>query len=163
MVFASVLGALFEATGLLSVFDSAKPVACAVMQGLFELTTGAASIAVLPLSLPLRLSLVAFFVQFGGFSVLLQTASQYPIRMLRYALSKLACATLSAIVAYLLTPLFLSDTLAPTFASAAEMQRNAFALLSVGFAASLGLLFVFVFTFGLSAKARKQKSGHSRT
>ncbi len=158
IVFTSVLGALLQ-----SLFRLPENAVYSILLGSLEMTCGVRAASVLPLALSVRIALAAFFVQFGGFSVLLQTASQYPIRMLRYALSKLACATLSAIVAYLLTPLFLSDTLAPTFASAAEMQRNAFALLSVGFAASLGLLFVFVFTFGLSAKARKLKSGHSRT
>jgi hypothetical protein len=149
MVFASVLGALFETTGLLSVFDSAKPVARAVMQGLFELTTGAASIAVLPLSLPLRLSLVAFFVQFGGLSVILQTASALPISALRYCFVRLLTALIAALAVWLLTPLFCPDTPVPTMASGAQMLQSTTDLLLVTLSAAFGLLLIFLFTFVL--------------
>ena len=151
LVFASVLGALLQA--ILRIPQNAI---FAVLLGCFEMTCGVRSAAALPLSLPVRLALTAFFVQFGGLSVLLQTASQVPIRMLRYAGRKLPVAALSSILTYLLTPLFLPDTLTPTFASATQMQENAFTLLSVCFAAALGLLFVFVFTFGLCAKPNRR-------
>ncbi len=147
MVFASVLSALFEATGLLSVFGSARSVARAVMQGFFELTTGAASIAVLPLSLPLRLALVAFFVQFGGLSVILQTASALPISALRYCLARLLTALAAAFAVWLLTPLFCPDTPIPTMASGVQMLQNATDLFLVTLSAAFGLLLVFLFTF----------------
>lgn len=154
LVFASVLGALLQA-----VLRLPENGLFAVLLGCLEMTCGVRAAASLPLSLSVRLALAACFVQLGGLSVLLQTASQYPVRMLRYALSKLLCAALSAAITYLLTPLFLPDALAPTFAGAAEIRQNTFALFAVAFAAALGLLFVFVFTCGLSPK----KSGHSRS
>ena len=56
---------------------------------------------------------------------------------------------------FLLTPLFLPDTLAPTFASAAQMQQNAYSLLSIIVSAVIGLLTVFVFTARFSPEKKK--------
>lgn len=154
IVFASVLGALLEATGLFRLFGSGSDTARAIALGLFEMTSGASQISVLPLSLPLRLALAAFFIQFGGLSVTLQSAAHLPLSIPRYCLTKFAIASVSALAVYLLTPLFCPDIAIPTFATGAEMLHNAFDLLSVSLSVAFGLLLVFVFTFGLSKRKR---------
>ena len=159
IVFASVLGALLNAIALPDalhrLFGVSQAVVNAAALGLFEMTCGVRAAASLPFSLPVRLALAAGFVQFGGLSVMLQTASQFPVRMLRYAAHKLPAAVLSGFLTFLLTPLFLPDTLAPTFASAAQMQQNAYSLLSITVSAVIGLLTVFVFTARFSPEKKK--------
>ena len=154
LVFASVLGALFESTGVFRLFGASAPTARAAALGLFEMTSGANAVAALPFSLPLRLALSAFFLQFGGISVLLQSASCLPLSLPRYSLIRLIAALAAALAVYLLTPLFCPDAAVPTLATGAEMRRNAFDLIAVSLSSALGLLLVFVFTFGLSKRKR---------
>ena len=154
LVFASVLGALFESTGVFRLFGASAPTARAAALGLFEMTSGANAVAALPFSLPLRLALSAFFLQFGGISVLLQSASCLPLSLPRYCLIRLIAALAAALAVYLLTPLFCPDAAVPTLATGAEMRRNAFDLIAVSLSSALGLLLVFVFTFGLSKRKR---------
>lgn len=158
LIFASVLGALAEAFGLYRALHSLLHVpeapVRAVLSGLFEMTCGIENAASLPVSLPLRLAFAAFFAQFGGLSVTLQVHAQVPLRLARYVWVKLAAGALSALIAFLLTPLFLPDAIAPAFADAAGMKQNAFSLFSVTVAAAVGLLFVFV----LTARFPKRKS-----
>ena len=157
IVFASVLGALVEATGLFRLFGAGSGIARSIALGLFEMTSGASRISALPLSLPLRLALAAFFIQLGGLSVTLQSAAHFPLSFSRYCLTKLVIAVLSAIAVYFLTPLFCPDVAVSTFATGAEMLKNTFDLLSVSLSAAFGLLLVFVFTFGLSKRKRGAK------
>lgn len=154
LIFASVLGALIETTGFFHLFGAGADIARAVVLGLCEMTSGASLAASLPLSLPLRLALCAFFLQFGGVSVLLQSASQLPLSLKRYGLVRLFIALVSAVAVLLLTPLFCPDVPVPTMASSAEMLRNTFDLLAVSLSSAFGLLLVFVFTFGLSKGKR---------
>lgn len=154
LVFATVLGALLEATGVFRLFGDASSTVRAVVLCLFEMTSGASAIAVLPLSLPLRLALSAFFLQFGGVSVLLQSASHLPLSLPRYCFVRLITASLAALTVYLITPLFCPNVTVPTLATRAEMIRNSFDLLAVSLSSALGLLLVFVFTFGLSKRKR---------
>ena len=154
LVFASVLGALIESAGVFHLFGTNAPVARAVTLGILEMTSGVSAVAALPLSLALRLALGAFFIQFGGVSVLLQSASHVPLSLLRYCLVRLITASLAALTVYLLTPLFCPDVPVPTLATRAEMIRNSFDLLAVSLSSALGLLLVFVFTFGLSKRKR---------
>lgn len=154
LVFASVLGALLESTGVFRLFGTAAPTARAVTRGLFEMTSGVSAVAALPASLPLRLAFVAFFIQFGGVSVLLQSASYLPLSLPRYCLVRLCTALLAAFTVYLLTPLFCPAIAVPTLATRAEMLQNGFDLLAVTLSSALGLLLVFVFTFGLSNRKR---------
>jgi hypothetical protein len=154
LVFASVLGALFESTGVFRLFGASAPTARAAALGLFEMTSGANAVAGLPLSLPMRLALSAFFLQFGGISVLLQSASCLPLSLPRYCLIRLITALAAALAVYLLTPLFCPDAAVPTLATGAEMRRNAFDLIAVSLSSAFGLLLVFVFTFGLSKRKR---------
>lgn len=149
IVFASVLGALLQ-----SAFHIPQNTVLAVLLGSFEMTCGVRAAAALPLPMSVRLALAAWFVQFGGLSVHLQTALQFPVRLLRYARSKALAALLAAVLTGILTPLFVPETIVPTFASASEIRQNAWALLTVSLAAALGLLFVFVFTVGLGRQKR---------
>ena len=149
LVFASVLGALLNASGFFSLFGANAATARAVSLGLFEMTSGAHEIAALPFSLSLRLALCAFFIQLGGLSVALQSASSLPLPLPRYLLRRLPIALIAALTVYLLTPLFCPEAAVPTLASGAEMVRNTFDLLAVSLSSAFGLLLVFVFTFGL--------------
>ena len=154
LVFASVLGALLEATGVFRLFGTAAPAARAVALGLFEMTSGVSAIAFVPFSLPLRLALAAFFIRFGGVSVLLQSASCLSLSIPRHVLTSFVSALLAAIAVYLLTPLFCPDAAVPTLASGAEMLQNSFDMLAVTLSSTIGLLLVFVFTFGLRHQKR---------
>ena len=154
LVFASVLGALIEATGLFSLFGEGAPIARAITLGLLEMTSGASAAAVLPASLPLRLAVAAFLIQFGGVSVLLQSASYVSLSLPRYCLVRFCTALLAALTTFFLSPLFCSAAAVPTLASGAEMLQNSFDLLAVAFSSAFGLLLVFVFTFGLSNRKR---------
>lgn len=154
IVFASVLGALIEAAGLLRLCGSGEALTRAVLYGVFEMTCGVSAIAALPLSLPVRLALCAFFIQLGGVSIILQSASALPLSLPRYLLTRLFTAALSAVAVYLLTPVFCPDIPVPTFAGRAEILQNTFDLLAVSLASGLGLLLVFVFTFGLNIRKR---------
>ena len=118
------------------------------------MTSGVSAVAALPASLPLRLALTAFFIQFGGVSVLLQSASYVPLSLPRYCLVRLCSALISALTVFLLTPLFCPAVVVPTLATRAEMLQNSFDLLAVSLSSALGLLLVFVFTFGLSKGKR---------
>ena len=154
LVFASVLGALLEATGVFRLFGSNAATVRAVVLGLFEMTSGVSAVAALPVSLPLRLALTSFFIQFGGVSVLLQSASYLPLSLPRYCLVRLCTALLAALTVWFLTPLFCPAVAVPTLATRTEMLQNGFDLLAVSFSSALGLLLVFVFTFGLSKGKR---------
>ena len=154
LIFASVLGALPEAAGVFRLFGANAPVARAVTLGLFEMTSGVSAVAALPASLPLRLALAAFFIQFGGDSVLLQSASHVPLSLPRYCLVRLCTALLAALIVFLLTPLFCPAVAVPTLATRTEMLQNGFDLLAVSLSSAFGLLLVFVFTFGLSKGKR---------
>ena len=154
IVFASVLGALIEAAGLFSLFGAQQELARAVLLGMFEMTCGSSAAAALPLSLPLRLALCAFLIQFGGLSVLLQSAAFLPLSLPRFCLIRFCTALAAAIAVYLLTPLFCPDVPVPTLASGAQMLQNSFDMLTVFLSAAFGLLLVFVFTFGLSQRKR---------
>ena len=154
LVFASVLGALLEATGVFRLFGTAAPTARALTLGFFEMTSGVSEVAALRLSLPLRLALTAFFIQFGGVSVILQSASHAPLSLPRYCLIRLCTSLLAALTVYFLTPLFCPAGAVPTLATRAEMLQNGFDLLAVSLSSALGLLLVFVFTFGLSKGKR---------
>lgn len=154
LVFASVLGALLDAAGVFRLFGAAAPTVRACTLGLFEMTSGVSLLAALPLSLPLRLALSVFFLQFGGISVLLQSASCLPLSLPRYCLLRLITALAAALAVYLLTPLFCPDATVPTMATGREMLQNTFDLLAVSLSCGFGLLLVFVFTFGLSKRKR---------
>ena len=154
LVFASVLGALLESTGVFRLFGANAATARAVALGFFEMTSGVSAAAALPLSLPLRLALAAFFIQFGSVSVLLQSASHVPLSLPRYCLMRFCTALLAALTVCLFTPLFCPALAVPTLATRAEMLQNGFDLLAVSLSSALGLLLVFVFTFGLSKGKR---------
>lgn len=153
IIFASVLGTLLETAGVL-LFRHVDPAARAILLGLFEMTCGCEATAALRVSLPLRLSLCAFFVQFGGASVLLQTASALPLSFPRYLLGKLCMALASAILTFLLTPLFCPEPVLPTLAGGRQIVQNAASLAIVSVSAAVGLLFVFVLTFGLTKRKK---------
>ena len=154
IVFASVLGALIQETGVFRLFGPYSETADAIVLGLFEMTSGASKIAALSLSLPLRLALCAFLIRFGGLSVTLQSASCLPLSLLRYCLTLFVPALASAFAVFFLTPLFCPAVAVPTFATGAEMLQNTFDLLSVSLSSAFGLLLVFVFTFGLGRQKR---------
>lgn len=154
LVFASVLGALLEATGVFRLFSANAASVRAVTLGLFEMTSGVSAIAELPASLPLRLAMTAFFIQFGGVSVLLQSANALPLSLPRYCFIRFLTALFSAIAVFFLTPLFCPNAVVPTFATGAEMLRNTVDLLAVSLSSAFGLLLVFVFTFSLSKRKR---------
>lgn len=154
LVFASMLGALIEATGVFRLFGASAVTARAVVLGLFEMTSGVSAVAATPLSLSLRLAIAAFFIQFGGVSVLLQSASHVPLSLPRYCLIRLCTALFAALTVYFLTPLFCPSVTVPTLATRAEMLRNTFDLFAVSLSSALGLLLVFVFTFGMSKRKR---------
>ena len=154
IVFASVLGSLIEATGVFRLFGANAPTARAATLGLFEMTSGVSAIAALPLSLSLRLALAAFFIQFGGMSVLLQSASFLPLSLPRYCLGKLFLALISSFLTYFLTPLLCPARTAAAFATGTELLHNTFDLLAVSLSSVFGLLLIFVFTFGLGRQKR---------
>lgn len=152
MLFASVLGALIEASGVLRVFGAWRETAHAILLGLFEMTCGVRTVSALSLPLAARLGLCAFLIQFGGGSVLLQSAAQGSVSIPRYALIKALLALFSGVITGLLTPLFCPDITVPTIASRAEMIENSWTILSALLSCAVGLLSIFVLTFGLHAK-----------
>ena len=154
LVFASVLGALLESSGVFRLFGANAPTVRACTLGLFEMTSGISKLSALPFSLPLRLALTAFLLQFGGISVLLQSASLLPLSLPRYCLIRLITALAAALSVFFLTPLFCPDAAVPTLATGAEMLRNTFDFFAVSLSSAFGLLLVFVFTFGLSKRKR---------
>ena len=154
IVFASVLGALIDATGVSAVFGSGQNTARAITRSVFEMTCGASAIAALPLSLSMRLALCAFFIQFGGISVLLQSCSALPLSLPRYCLIRLATGLVAATAIYVLTPLFCPEIAVATMAGGTEMLQNTIDLLAVSISGGIGVLLVFVFTFGLKARKR---------
>ena len=154
LVFASALAALLESTGVFRLFGANAATVRAVTLGLFEMTSGVSAVAARPLSLSLRLALAAFFIQFGGVSVLLQSASYLPLSLPRYCLIRLCTALLAALTVYFLTPLFCPAVAVLTLATRTEMLQNGFDLLAVSLSSAFGLLLVFVFTFGLSKRKR---------
>ncbi len=155
ILFASVLGALLHAAGTL-VFRQIDPTVHAFFLGLFEMTCGCEATAALALELRLRLALCAFFIQFGGVSVLLQAASALPLSR-RVLLGKLCMALASALIAYALTPLFCPESVLPTLASGRQIVQNTATLLIVIASAAVGLLFVFVLTFGFSLRKKDER------
>ena len=154
IVFASVLGALVDATGLFRLFGAGAPAARAIATGLFEMTSGASLTAALPFSLSPRLAICACLLSFGGISVLLQSASALPISVPKYLLVRAVLGAVSGTITFLLTPLFCTETAVPTLASGPVMLQNTIDLTSIVLASAFGLLLVFVFTFGLKARKR---------
>lgn len=148
MIFASVLGAVTQASGVVGIFRSYESAAHAVLLGIFEMTCGVRAFASLTWPLSVRLALCAACVQFGGCSVLLQTAAQADISMPRYAMLKVLFAVLTAAITGILTRFLCPDTALPTMATRTEMLQNGGTLLSVTFSACIGLLAVFVLTYG---------------
>ena len=155
MIFASVLGALIASTGVERLFGAGQDASHAVLLGLFEMTCGIRAVSACSLPLAVRLAVCAFFVQFGGCSVLLQSAANGPVSLSRYALSKGIFALISALLTLVLTPVFCPDGAVPTLASRTEIVENTATLLSVLLSAAIGLLAVFVLTFGLQYQEKK--------
>ncbi len=154
LVFASVLGALIEATGVLTLFGACAPLARAFLLGAAEMTCGVRAAVSLSLPTAVRLALCAFFVQAGGVSVFLQCASHISLRVSKWLPARLLIASVSALTAYLSAVMFLPDGTVSAFASADIIARNSLDLVSVAASAGFGLLLIFVFTSGL--KHRKK-------
>jgi len=153
LVFAAVLGALIEATGILSLFGSATPIARAVLLGAFEMTCGTQAAAALSVPIAVRLAFCAFFLQAGGVSVYLQCASHLPLPAMRWFLTRVISALVCAFCVYLCALFCVPEPVASVFASRDTIVRNTVDLVSVSIASGLGLLLIFVFTAGL----RKRK------
>jgi hypothetical protein len=149
LVFAAVLGALIEATGVLSLFGSGAPLARVFLLGMFEMTCGMQAAAGLSLPLAVRLALCAFFMQFGGVSVYLQCASLLPLPPLKWFPARLLLGAASAFAVYLSANAFLPDAAVSVFASRDAILQNTVDLISVSLASGFGLLLIFVFTAGL--------------
>ncbi|MBR0507739.1 MAG: hypothetical protein IJJ86_03940 [Clostridia bacterium] len=154
LVFASVLGALIEATGVLTLFGAGAQTARAILLGTVEMTCGVQAAAGLSIPLAVRLAFCAFFVQFGGISVYLQCASLLSLPALRWFPLRLLFGAVSALVAYLAAKAFLPNEAVSVFASADAIVRNTLDLVSVALASGFGLLLIYVFTAGL--KRRKK-------
>ena len=152
MLFASIVGALICSAGVLRIFGEQQSLAQSLLLGLFEMTCGIRAVSSLSLPLAVRLALCAFLVQFGGGSVLLQTAAQSNVSLPRYAGVKALFAAGSAFLTYALAVWLCPDAVIPTVASRAELLANSASLLSVILAAAVGLLSIFVFTIGLQRK-----------
>jgi hypothetical protein len=117
------------------------------------MTSGASAVAALSLSLPVRLALCAFFVEFGGLSVLLQSAGCLRLSLPRYLLTRVLLGTVAALLTAAATPLFCSAAV-PTMAGPQKIMHNALDLVLVAASCGFGLLLVFVFTFVLPKRKR---------
>ena len=153
IVFASVLGALIEATGVFLLFGAGKDTARALLLGVTEMTSGTSAVAALPLSLPVRLALCAFFVEFGGLSVLLQSAGCFRLSLPRCLLTRFLLGTVAALLTASATPLFCTAAV-PTMAGPQKIMHNMLDLVIVAASCGFGLLLVFVFTFVLPKQKR---------
>lgn len=128
----------------------------AVLSGLMEMTLGVQAVANLPLSVPLRLAVCCFFLQFGGASVFLQTLTVAKLqRPMRYLLRKGCMGILSAVLCFFLAKLLLKQT-ESVFFPIAKPYLPAVTTLSVAVSAGFGVL-LLTLVATLHARPKKER------
>ena len=127
-----------------------------ILTGITELTTGCNEIACLRLPANLTAGLIAAILSFGGICVFAQVKMVAPeTDALSYFISKLCQGCLAGILAYLLTPLFIRETVSAFSPVGEQYWDNA--LLMAGFLFCTGFGFVLSL---LSASIIKSVRAH---
>jgi len=126
-----------------------------LLGGMVEMTWGAGALAASALSLRLQLALSCFFVTFGGLSVWLQSLCFMRMRSpARYLLHKLLMGLAAGALAYLLTPLFVPDTVRATLSQSQRYATNAAATGSILAISAVSLLFAML--LGVVLRPKKE-------
>ncbi len=139
-----------------------QPLLTAIVTGLAELTTGCAAVPSLRLSVRAAYALTAFFVSFGGACICAQAMIVTDLPDVgKYLCQKLLLGLASMVIAYLLTPLFVSEA-APAWADRAERYlSNGLFGLALTWSCVLGLVAVYLLSLvmkkpGCAARAESK-------
>ncbi len=115
----TVFSWLFSAIGLHS--GLAEP----FVVGLFEMTNGCRLLSGIAVPAHMLASIAAFIITFGGACVYIQSMSFILLKTGQFFLLKLIQAILAAIIAYLVTPLFISTSVAASGTADDRLLINA--------------------------------------
>lgn len=143
MLFFMAFMALLQETGLLSLLTAPlssllarvslpEQLPSLLLTGMLEMVAGYKALGEAGLPLRQAAALAAFFFSFGGFCILVQSLAFARIRLGRYLVRKLFQGCLSALLAYLLCPLFLPDAQAVFAPLPSSLGQNALSALWVG-------------------------------
>ncbi|MDD3401262.1 MAG: hypothetical protein PHT58_06520 [Eubacteriales bacterium] len=142
-------GCIVFCSVLLSVIFSKIPIGSpavkAVVGGIVELTNGCKALVSSGMTLRLQLAFIGFFTSFGGLSIALQTLCFLKLeRPLRYIGVKFFMGVVCGIISYLLTPLFVADTVVATLSISQNYVVNALTVGGILFCSLVGMVFVLL-------------------
>ena len=92
-------------TNIITINLNLSPFINAILTGLLEMTQGLQLVANLPLNLPIKVSLMTFFISFGGISIHIQIMgilSEYQINYYIYFLARIIHASIASLIIYCL-------------------------------------------------------------
>ncbi|MDO4543552.1 MAG: hypothetical protein Q4C01_03275 [Clostridia bacterium] len=128
---------------LFSVLRVENPLLCAIIGGCIELTYGCNALLATALPLRYQLALAGFFTAFGGLSIALQSLCFLKMDSTpRYLFVKFLMGLCTGLVCYLITPLFLPDSLIPTFSLGKDELKNALTTGGILFCSAVSLSFI---------------------
>jgi len=149
LIVCAVVGALLFAVGLPALLARVLPLTEEVIRillgGAMEMTWGMSALAGSTLPLRLQLALGCFFVTFGGLSVFMQSLCFMKMQSgARYLLGKLVMGLAAGALAFLLTPLFVPDSVVQTLSQAQIYATNALTAGSILAVSTVSLLFALL-------------------
>ena len=149
-------------TLLTALFGERFPLINALLDGVFELTSGCRHVAELGLPTPIAMGIAAFFVTFGGLCVFGQAMMVADIpRPLTYLTKKAAQGFLAAILCYLLTPLLVPSVVTALNNNAQSYGQNALMGLTFIASAVVGLMACYLLALVLRQPRPNITSGKS--
>lgn len=154
VVFCSVISTvLFSIAGLTS------PLLRSIIGGCIEMTYGCNAIASSGLPLKLQLAICAFLIGFGGLSIALQSLCFLPLDNTgRYIGVKFLMGLCCGILAYLFTPIFVSEPIVATLAMPQAELINALTTGGLLFCSIVGLSFVMLFSVIVRRSVQKKRT-----
>ncbi len=168
IVFFMVLLSLMEQTGILktivwpvarlfSLLGIGEGAAAALVTGIIEMASGCAALAECGCSVRETAALAAFILTFSGCCILAQSLCFVRVKVGRYIAIKAALGSVSALLAWLLTPLFVTD--APVFLQPeSELASNALFAAAFSAAALFGAAVVMLLC-GVARGIKQTKRG----
>ena len=124
-------------------------------KGIIEMVSGCSALVEAGLSLRCTSAVAAFFFAFGGICIMIQSMTFLKISPAKYLKVKLIQGSAAALIAFLLTPLFVRDPSSPVFASipAAQMAANTISVFALLAACAIGISVILL----MGAVAHKRK------
>ncbi len=112
-----------------------------LVKGILEMVSGCSALIDAGLSLRTTSAVAAFFFAFGGICIMTQSMTFLKLSPAKYLKVKFIQGGVAALIAFLLTPLFVVEPSTPVFSSipAAQMAANTVSIVALLFACTVGI------------------------